>query len=120
MRNPKITFHHVFPGPINTNALENQGFHPTTVTLGRFFGKLIATDADTYADVPVCKAAAAVNGGGGLQLSQQWGWKVGLEKWAQNEEKRKELFEWALGRAETAAKVPSPLDAVLNTPQLPK
>ena len=52
------------------------------------------------------------NGGGGLKLSQQWGWNVQLEKWAQDEGKRKELFEWALNRAEMAAKVPTPEESV--------
>jgi len=37
-------------------------------------------------------------------MSGMWGWKVGLEKWAQDEKKRKELFEWSLQRAQTAAK----------------
>ena len=91
------------------------------MTAGRVLGKVLATKPDKYADVPVFKAAAPGGrvGGvpGGLQLSQQWGWKVGLEKWAQNEEKRKQLFEWALQKAETAAKAPSPLDPIHETPQ---
>ena len=100
MRYPKITFHHIFPGLINTNALENQNFHPQMVLIGRFAAKFIAADPDTYADVPVSKA---VSGGGGLVLSQHWGWKVGLEKWAEDETKRKWLFEWALQRAQKTA-----------------
>jgi len=84
------------------------------VTLSRIFARFIATDADKYADVPVSKAAFPGNLGGGLKLSQQWGWNVGLEKWAQDERKRKQLFEWALRRAVTAAKVPPPLEAVGN------
>ena len=43
-------------------------------------------------------------------MSQQWGWRVGLEKWAEDEEKRRGLFEWALRRAEMAAKVPPPVE----------
>jgi hypothetical protein len=44
-----------------------------------------------------------------------------LEEWAQNEEKRRGLFEWALRRAEMAAKAPSPMDAVDNiTPEQPQ
>lgn len=82
------------------------------MTFSRFFARFIATDADKYADVPVAKAAFPGNLGGGLKLSQQWGWKVGLERWARDEMKRKDLFEWALKRAETAAKVPPPLEAV--------
>jgi hypothetical protein len=101
MRYPKITFHHILPGLIQTNALENQNFHPQIVSIGRFFAKFIATDPDTYADVPVSKA---VTGGSGLFLSQQWGWQVGLEKWAEDATKRKELFEWAIQRAQKAAK----------------
>lgn len=88
------------PGLIQTNALENQNFHPQIVSIGRFFSRFIATDPDLYADVPVSKA---VTGGGGLFLSQQWGWRVGLEKWAEDETRRKALFNWALKRAQTAA-----------------
>lgn len=54
---------------------------------------------------------------GGLELSQQWGWKVRLERWAEDEEKRRALFEWALRRAEMAAKVPSPLEAITDISQ---
>ena len=82
------------------------------MSISRFFGKFIARNADVYADVPVAKAAFPGNGGGGLKMSQQWGWNVQLEKWAQDEGKRKELFEWALNRAEMAAKVPPPEESV--------
>ena len=91
----------MFPGLVNTNSLENQGFHPAVVSMGRFFGAIVAANADSYADVPVSKA---VTGGGGLMTSGAYGWKVGLETWAQNEAKRKQLFEWALQKAQTAAK----------------
>ena len=86
---------------MNTNAAENQGFPPLLITLSRFFGHLIGTDPDEFADVPVAKAAS---GGGGLVMTSAWGWKVGLEKWAQDEQKRKALFEWSLQRAQAAAK----------------
>jgi hypothetical protein len=86
---------------VYTNNLDNQGFHPGMVTIGRFFGATIGQDPDTYADIPVRKAQT---GGGGLQMTGMWGWKVGLEKWAQDEQKRKQLFEWSLQRAQTAAK----------------
>jgi hypothetical protein len=86
---------------VHTNGLENQGFHPFIVSLGRFYGSLFAASPDTYADVPVSKAIA---GGGGLIMTGVWGWKVRLEEWAQDETKRKSLFEWSLQRAQTAAK----------------
>lgn len=86
---------------MNTNSLENQGFHPFIASVGRFYGSLFATSPDTYADVPVSKA---LTGEGGLIMTGIWGWKVGLEKWAQDETKRKALFEWSLQRAQTAAK----------------
>jgi hypothetical protein len=100
IRYPKITFHHVLPGLVRTNALENQQFSPAIVTLGRIAARVLAVDPDTYSDVPVAKA---LTGGGGLQLTQQWGWKVSLEKWAEDAVKRKTLFDWALKRAQTAA-----------------
>lgn len=100
MRNPKITFYHIFPGFINTNALENQGFHPALVGVGRFYSSFFATDPDKYADVPVANAVA---GRGGLITTDSWGWKRRLEVWAENQEKRKWLFEWALQKAQTAA-----------------
>jgi hypothetical protein len=100
VRNPNITFHHILPGFVRTYALENQRFHPNIITLGRIFGYWFGLESDVYADVPVAKAVTL---GGGLKLTQQWGWKVGLEKWAQDPEKRKALFEWALKRAQTAA-----------------
>ena len=112
MRNPKVTFHHIFPGFVYTNSLDNQGFHPGLVTIGRMFGEMIGQDADKYADVPVRKA---LTGGGGLQMTGMWGWKVGLEKWAQDETKRKALFDWSLQRAQTAARQqqpPPPLELV--------
>jgi len=73
------------------------------VTIGRIFGKFFATDPDRFCDVPVAKAVSKDNKGG-LQLSGYWGGNVALEKWAQDEEKRKQLFEWALQRAQTAAR----------------
>ena len=73
------------------------------VTIGRIFGKFFATDPDRFCDVPVAKAVSKDNKGG-LQLSGYWGGNVALEKWAQDEEKRKQLFEWALRRAQAAAR----------------
>jgi len=70
-------------------------------TLGRFYASFFATDPDKFADVPVAKAVTA---GGGLITTSSWGWKRSLEKWAEDSEKRKSLFEWALRRAQTAAK----------------
>ena len=101
VQNPNITFHHVFPGLIRTNGAENQGFHPIIVTLGGLAGKLFFTEPDAYSDVPVAKA---VSGQGGLSLTGSWGWKIGLEKWAMDPEKRRTLFEWSLNRARMAAK----------------
>ena len=69
--------------------------------MGRFVGYNFGTDPDYYADVPVRKATT---GGGGLQLSGMWGWKVKLEEWAQDSDKRKWLFDWSLQRAQAAAK----------------
>ena len=44
---------------------------------------------------------------------------MGLEKWAEDEEKRRGLFEWALRRAEMAAKVPLPTEeSVANIQQI--
>ena len=91
---------------VNTNTLQNQQFSPAIVSLGRFAGKFFAVEPDTYADVPVAKA---VTGGNGFQMTQQWGWNIGLEKWAEDAEKRKALFEWALKRAQVAAKQPQDL-----------
>jgi hypothetical protein len=87
---------------VNTNSLENQGFNPIVVTLGRTFGALVGTDADSYADIPVCKAISS--GGGGLSMTGVWGWNVALEKWAQDDNKRKALFDWSLQRAQAAAR----------------
>ena len=33
-----------------------------------------------------------------------WGWNVALEKWAQDDNKRKALFDWSLQRAQAAAR----------------
>jgi len=61
---------------------------------------MLAADPDSYADVPVSKALTT---GGGLQMTQQWGWNVSLESWAQDAGKRSALFDWCLQRAENAA-----------------
>ena len=57
---------------------------------------------DSYADVPVCKAITSA--GGGLSMTGVWGWNVPLEKWAQDDKKRKDLFDWSLQRAQMAAR----------------
>ena len=62
---------------------------------------IAAADPDDYAEIPV---ATALKGGGGLQLTQNWGSKVTLESWAKDKVKTKGLFDWALNRAQTAAK----------------
>jgi hypothetical protein len=114
VRYPKITFHHLFPGFVKTYALENQGFPPHIIAWGEFAKQIIAADADDYCDVPVSKAIASSTSGG-FFTSQQYGWRVPLEKWAQNENKRKTLFEWALQRAQTAAKTKPPEDKIVET-----
>lgn len=88
---------------MDTYALHNQGFPPLFISLADLAYGFMASDPDEYASVPVSKAVAT-SSTGGLFLSQHYGWKVGLEKWAKDETKRKELFEWALQRAQTAAK----------------
>jgi len=112
VRNPNITFHHLFPGVIDTQALVTQEVDPTLVALTWPFTSILGKSPYQYADVPVCKAITTANQGG-LQLSGMTGWKVGLEKWAQNAENRKKLFEWSLKRAQEAAK----MDSVIKYPR---
>jgi hypothetical protein len=62
---------------------------------------IAAAEADDYAEIPV---ATALKGGGGLQLTHNWGGKVTLESWANDRVKTKGLFDSCLKRAEEAAK----------------
>ena len=43
---------------------------------------------------------------------------MALESWAEDEGKRRGLFEWALKRAEEAAKVPTQMEAVDKSQQV--
>jgi hypothetical protein len=111
VRYPRLTFHHLFPGLVDTFALENQGFNPLVQILGSWVNGVFGAYPDDYANVPVAKALAT-SATGGLFLSEYHGLPLPLEKWAQNPENRKQLFEWALQRAQTAARTNPPENKV--------
>ena len=112
VRKSNITFHHIFPGLVDTQALVTQEVDPTIIALTWPFTSILGKSPYQYAEVPVCKAITRANQGG-LQLSGMTGWNVGLEKWAQNAENRKKLFDWSLKCAQEAAKV----DSVIKYPR---
>ncbi|KAJ9480170.1 Short-chain dehydrogenase/reductase [Pseudozyma hubeiensis] len=51
---PNLTFTHVFPGIINTNAMENQGYNRLIVAAAKIFGPLVGSKPGPggYAELP--------------------------------------------------------------------
>ncbi|GAC93132.1 short-chain dehydrogenase/reductase [Pseudozyma hubeiensis SY62] len=51
---PNLTFTHVFPGIINTNAMENQGYNRLVVAAAKIFGPLVGSKPGPggYAELP--------------------------------------------------------------------